>query len=181
MKFRTNYFLRNMIDLDIATLSEYLAGSEFNYVIVENGYPIVWASDNCPVVFGGEEDAFEELYALGLVNDKGNVSDYARVYTELEFIEDFCMDAIEDWIIKKIIELNNYDGVCYIEYLDSSFNGVIDINGMTDILNLCVGVDRMLSLLASDENDDKQDFIYITDLPFDIVVKIINKLENYVR
>lgn len=181
MKIRTNYFLRNMIDLDIATLSEYLAGSEFNYVIVENGYPIVWASDNCPVVFGGEEDVLTELYTLGLCDADGNVYDNARVYTEAEFIEDFCMDAIENWIIKKVIELNNYDGVCYIEYLDSSFNGVIDINGMTDILNLCVGVDRMLSLLASDENDDKQDFIYITDLPFDIVVKIINKLENYVR
>ncbi len=179
MEFKHNYFLRNMVDLDIKSLAEYLKHSDVNYVIMVNDEPIVFAGDKTPAVFGGEIDVQNELAECELVNENFELKEGVKVLTESDFIKQFCMDAIEDWIIKKIIELNNYDGVCYIEYLDNSFNGVIDINGMTDILNLCVGVDRMLSLLASDENDDKQDFIYITDLPFDIVVKIINKLENY--
>ena len=49
---------------------------------------------------------------------------------------------------------------------------------MTDILNGSVGVDGLLSLLISDEDDNKQDFITLGDIEdsnviFNILVQVL--------
>lgn len=175
MNIKTNYFLRNMIDLNIDSLSKYLEDADFNYVIVENlDCPIVWVSDRSPVVFGDEAGVMQELYELGLI-DNENV----RVYTEAEFIADFCMDAIAKEIAKLIKEKGFYDGVNFIyQPFSINMNNVIDIDGMTDIICLYSINGKDVVMMGSNDDDTIQDYIFLNEIPFEVVIRIINELEN---
>lgn len=179
MNIKTNYFLRNMIDLDKFSIADYLMDAEFNYVIIENNVPIVWASDNSPVVLGGEEDTYVELEAIGGLDDKGNINSHFRIMTELEFIMDFCLDAITEFLYNKVVLLNEFDGTNYLQYFDKSFNGVCDINGMTDVLTIYSDTEnKNISFLVSDTDDKHQDFCYLGDFDNDLIVKIVKYIEN---
>jgi len=183
MKIKTNYFLRNMVDLEITTLSEYLKGAKFNYVILEKNVPIVWGSDNSPVIYGGLVDIDDELVELKAYADeeKLTLKPEFKVITEARFIKDFCLDAIAEYLFKKVVETKNFDGVNYILHFDKTFNGIININGMTDILNIYADmVNKNVNFLISDDEDIKQDFCYLGDFPYNVIIKIINYVENII-
>ena len=113
MEIKTNYFLRNMVDLEITTLSEYLKGAKFNYVILEKNVPIVWGSDKTPVIYGGFEDVEAELVELKAYADKEETTlkPEFKLITEAKFIKDFCLDAIAEYLFEKVVKLKNFDGV----------------------------------------------------------------------
>jgi len=183
MKIKTNYFLRNMVDLDMYTLSEYLKGAKFNYVILEKNVPIVWSSDNSPVIYGGLEDVEAELVELKAYADKEETTlkPEFKVITEARFIKDFCIDAISEYLFEKVVKLKNFDGVSYILHFDNTFNGIINIDGMTDILNTYADMtNKNVNFLISDDEDKKQDFCYLGDFPYNVIVKIVNYMENVI-
>ena len=169
-----------MIDLDIHSVFEYLIASEFNYVIVENGYPIVWDSDNTPVVFGGEEDVMRELNTLGLIDDSGKISDMVNVFTEKEFIETYCLDAISIYLFNRVMAINESDGVNIILHLSSDFNNIIDIDNMTDILTIYADKrNESVSFLIASNDDEYRSIISISEIPIDVIINIVKFVENY--
>ena len=183
MEIKTNYFLRNMVDLEMYTLSEYLKGAKFNYVILEKNVPIVWGSDNSPVIYGGLEDVEDELVELKAYADKEETTlkPEFKVVTEAKFIKDFCLDAIGKYLFEKVVKLKNFDGVNYILHFDDAFNGIINIDGMTDILNIYADmVNKNVNFLISDNDDKKQDFCYLGDFSYNVIVKIINYVESII-
>ena len=183
MEIKTNYFLRNMVDLEITTLSEYLKGAKFNYVILEKNVPIVWGSDKTPVIYGGFEDVEAELVELKAYADEEETTlkPEFKVITEAKFIKDFCLDAIAEYLFEKVVKLKNFDGVNYILHFDNTFNGIINLNGMTDILNVYADmVNKNVNFLISDDDDIKQDFCYLGDFPYNVIVKIVNYVENII-
>ena len=183
MEIKTNYFLRNMVDLEITTLSEYLKGAKFNFVILEKNVPIVWGSDKTPVIYGGFEDVEAELVELKAYADEEETTlkPEFKVITEAKFIKDFCLDAIAEYLFEKVVKLKNFDGVNYILHFDNTFNGIINLNGMTDILNVYADmVNKNVNFLISDDDDIKQDFCYLGDFPYNVIVKIVNYVENII-
>ena len=183
MDIKTNYFLRNMVDLDITSLGEYLKGAKFNYVILEKNVPIVWGSDKAPVIYGGFEDVEAELVELKAYADEEELTlkPEFKVITEARFIKDFCLDAIAEYLFEKVVKLKKFDGVNYILHFDKTFNGVINLNGMTDILNICADMtNKNVNFLISDYDDIKQDFCYLGDFPYNVIVKIINYVESII-
>lgn len=93
MIIKTNYFLRNMVDLGIATIGEYLKSADQNYVILVNGKPIVWG-DKTPVVCGDEASLQNELSEMQGMDDDGALKEGWQVLTEFDFLVKFCKDAL---------------------------------------------------------------------------------------
>lgn len=179
MEFKKNYFLDNIKELGINSLSEYLKNSPYNYVILENNVPLVFASDNAPVIYGGIEDVNEQLNELaGYKNDA--VKDNFRILTERNFIISFCLDAVADYIAKKVIIHGKFDGTNYVLNTDDSFNGIINIDGMTDILGIYASnnSNSELSILISSRDDKKREFITLSELSFDNIIKIVKLVES---
>ena len=182
MEIKTNYFLRNMVDLEITTLSEYLKGAKFNYVILEKNVPIVWGSDKTPVIYSAlvVEAELVELKAYA-DEEKTTLKPEFKVVTEARFIKDFCLDAIAEYLFEKVVEMKNFDGVNYILHFDNTFNGIINLNDMTDILNVYADmVNKNVNFLISDDEDKKQDFCYLGDFPYNVIIKIINYVESLI-
>ena len=170
IKHKKKYFLVNAIDMG-ESIKEYLESAKFNYVIVEGRQVLMWGN-KFPVIFGSMEDVNAEIENY-LKDSKSQIS----VMSEFDFIINHCFSAIEEIIINQIKVKGQNDGVCHIFFFNN-LNNVININGMTDILNGSVGVDGLLSLLISDEDDNKQDFISLGDIKdsdviFNILVQVL--------
>ena len=100
MIIKTNYFLRDMAELGIATIGEYLKTADQNYIILENGKPIVW-DDKAPVVYGDEASLQNELSELGVWSgDNSSLKEGWQVLTEFDFLVKFCKDALLTEIFK---------------------------------------------------------------------------------
>ena len=162
---RKKYFLRNAVDCE-KSIFDYIQDSIFNYVILDNNYPLTWG-DGSPVIYGSLEDAKAE-------SQEGDV-----IITEWEFLVKFYMNDIEEILINTIKENGEFDGNCYVHWLGEDFYGVINLDGYTDILGAFVGTDNMLSFLVSDENDNKQGFVDILQFDNDVIYKIINNILKY--
>lgn len=170
VKHKKKYFLVNAIDMG-ENIKEYLESAKSNYVIFEGNQVLMWGN-KFPVIFGSMEDVNAEI--------KNNLKDSKSqiiVMSEFDFIIDHCFSAIEEIIINQIKIKGENDGVCHIFFFNN-LNNAININGMTDILNGSVGVDGLLSLLISDEDDNKQDFISLGDIKdsdviFNILVQVL--------
>ena len=184
MKIKTNYFLRNMVDLEITSVAEYLKNSDFNYVILEKNIPIVWASDNTPVIYGGEMDVINELMELEAFVDIENLilKPGFKVMTEQDFINSYCLDAIKNYIAKKVLCNGEFDGTNYVLNTDNTFNGIVNVYGVTDILGIYVSNDSKseLTFLMSNNTDTKRDFFVLTDFDFDVIIKIVDFVEKEV-
>ena len=103
MIFKTNYFLRNMVDLGIATIGEYLKSADQNYVILWKGVPIVWGGDMTPVIYGDEASVTAELSEQGAWNgDNSSLKEDWEVLTEFDFLVKFCKEAILKEIFKNV-------------------------------------------------------------------------------
>ena len=85
------------------------------------------------------------------------------------------LGVFEELIKRSVMESKETDGVNPIKYL-SNLNGVIDLNGYTDILSAVVGADGLLSVLVSNADDSKQSFVSLWDLPLSAVMEIFNQL-----
>ena len=165
MEINQAYIIRNCIDLGVS-IKNYLINSEYNYVILDKMVPLVW-DDNTPVIFGDIEEVKAELKMLG----RGDF----MVVTEKAFILNYCKDYLVSLIKLKVLEETNFDGVCYVKFLN--MNNTIDINGMTDILNVTIGDDGLLSFLISNEDDTKQSFACLNDFNnytiFEILMQVL--------
>lgn len=174
IEFKHNYVERNVVDLEIS-IKKYLEGANVNYVILENGNPLIWGGDKTPVIYGGKNDVFIELkYNCNayLDEEKEILKEGWSVITELEFLVKYCSDWLEKILIKDIVKRGEKDGNIYRYYLD--MNNTININGKyTDILCGHVGEDGILTFLISDTNDDYMDFVRINELPNDVIFNIL--------
>ena len=178
MELKKNYFLRNMVDVE-KNLSTYLKDADFNYVILEKNIPLVWG-DKTPVVFGGEIDVQNELVELNALNENGTLKDDFKVMTELEFIETFCLNEVVNFIKKKTLCDGVFDGVNMVVNTDDTFNNLVKFEDMTDILGIYVNMNGHdePSVLVSSNDDTKRNFIYVSELPMNIIIKIIEFLEK---
>ena len=177
IKIKKDYFKKNMVDLE-CNVKDYILNSEFNYVILENGVPFVWA-DNSPVVFGDENSAISELLELHIINEDNDViPNNIRIMTEFEFLVEFCYNELVTILANEICnnDDNEYDGVCWIHWFDSKFYNLINIeNTYIDILGAYVGEDGNLSFSVY-ENDYFSTFVSLYEFPTDIIYKIINDI-----
>lgn len=178
MELKKNYFLRNMVDVE-KNLSTYLKDADFNYVILEKNIPLVWG-DKTPIVFGGEIDVQNELVGLDALNENGTLKDDFKVMTELEFIETFCLIEVVNFIKKKTLCDGVFDGVNMVVNTDNTFNNLVNFNNMTDILGIYANMNGHdePSVLVSSNDDTKKEFIYVSKLPMDVIIKLIEFLEK---
>lgn len=152
---KTNYFLDFVLENNIS-VKEYLKDAEHNYVALEK--------DNTPIVF---DDGLPLIY----FNSEEVNLDNVNIITEKDFILLYCKDYLENlikWNVESRCEENN-DDVFFLKDL----NGVIDIDGMTDVLNAHVGCDNNLSFLISDYTDSKQTFVSMYDLSDEVIFEIL--------
>ena len=179
IEFKKNYFKRNAIDCD-CSVKDYILDSYFNYVVLENGVPLIWG-DRTPVIYGDIDSLNESLSEMNMLVN-GKLIDGVEVITELEFINEFCQKELEKLIIDEVKQDCNYDGVTYIKFLDA--NNLInegDEHKMTDILNVCVSYycdfsGFGVSYLISDADDKYQTYVgsekFNDDVLFDILCQI---------
>ena len=83
--------------------------------------------------------------------------------------------------IKLAVENNGEDdGNCKVLYL-SDLNGVINLNGYTDILSAHVGEDGLLSFLVATPDDKSQSFVSLFSFPQEVIEKIIEQVAGLAR
>ena len=90
------------------------------------------------------------------------------------------MTEIERKIFDYVKANGEDDGVCIVFWLDESFNGVISIDGYTDILGIyntqyLDGGDALSFYIASSD-DSKETFVDFYEFPKDVQEKIIKHL-----
>lgn len=166
-----------MVDLG-CNIKDYILNSEFNYVILENGVPFVWASDNTPVVFGNENSVISELCELHIIKDASdNIPNNIRIMTEFEFLVDFCYNELVTILANNIAnnDDNEYDGNCWIHWING-LNNAIKIDSYTDILGAYVGYDGALSFLITNNSDCVQTFVGLGDFDNNVIYKIVNNI-----
>lgn len=155
IEIKQNYFLRNCVDLEVS-VKDYLKNADSNFIVFENDEPLVWG-DRTPVVYGSMDEA------MASVNELKNVGK-VEYMTEKEFIFTYCFNAIEILLSVNVLDRGEDDGVCTIVFLNN-LNGVIYIDGMTDILNVAIGKeDGAMTFLISDMTDENQTFVSLDDV-----------------
>jgi hypothetical protein len=95
-------------------------------------------------------------------------------------IETLFIGMVENAIKVAVNNNGESDGVCKVLYLDG-LNKVMSLaDGLyTDVLSAHIGVDGLLSFLASDDGDKHQTFVNIGELPMEVVAEIFNKIYAY--
>ena len=90
------------------------------------------------------------------------------------------LHEVADYIAKKVIIYGKFDGTNYVLNTDDSFNGIINIDGMTDILGIYASnnSNSELSILISSRDDKKREFITLSELSFDNIIKIVKLVES---
>ncbi len=178
MDFKKNYFLRNMIDLE-KTLGEYLADADENYVILENGEPLIWVGDRTPVIFGDEMGVLNELGEIKGLDDNGDLLPNFKVMTEQDFIYEHCLSALADWFKDKAKEIGENDGVCNIIWLDKTFNNFIPAGKASDVLGIYNSLESDgLSFLMSDSEDSLQTFFTLDDFYMNEIIEFVKFVEK---
>lgn len=178
MKLKTNYFLTNMIDCNIDCVADYFENAKYNYVIMQNGQPVHWIEEDgdAPIIYGDKEDYENELkYNLDGYNEDGTLKDEFEVMTEWDFLMEYCLDAIISYMIKQIKRENNFDGVCYIHYM----NQIVKY-GKDDIIALYVSNDSELpnlsALIAENGDDCMQYFSSLIGFDKDTMLELIEDI-----
>lgn len=98
---KKDYFYEAADQLNIS-VEEYLGeGLDDNFVILDNGEPLVWESNNAPVIYGDKDEALNEISEWGKYAKVANVS----IITEREFLGRFCLEEYTK-AIKEIAEKN---------------------------------------------------------------------------
>ena len=135
------------------TVGEYLKNADFNYVIFYKGKVDAW-KDGSPVIYGDEMSVIAEIEQSNGLDENGNPTSDWSVMTEWDFICNYCLDWLVAYLANYICndDSNDYDGICWIHWLDKGFWGAINIDDgkYTDILGAYVGDDGALSFSICD-------------------------------
>ena len=159
-----------MIDCNIDCVADYFENAKYNYVIMQNGQPVHWIEEDgdAPIIYGDKEDYENELkYNLDGYNEDGTLKDEFEVMTEWDFLMNYCLFAIEDFIKNYVLKNGEFDGINHIHYMNNP-NGYKYI----DVLGVYANKDN-LSFLVSEDNDNKQYFLVLSDFNDDEILKII--------
>ena len=135
------------------TVGEYLKNADFNYVIFYKGKVDAW-KDGSPVIYGDEMSVITEIEQSNGLDENGNPTSDWSVMTEWDFICNYCLDWLVAYLANYICndDSNDYDGICWIHWLDKGFWGAINIDDgkYTDILGAYVDDDGALSFSICD-------------------------------
>ena len=135
------------------TVGEYLKNADFNYVIFYKGKVDTW-EDGSPVIYGDEMSVIAEIQQSNGLDENGNLTADWNVMTEWDFICKYCLNWLITYLANYIRNDNDneYDGVCWIHWLDKGFWGAINIDEgkYTDIVGAYVDDDGALSFSICD-------------------------------
>ena len=110
--------------------------------------------DGSPVIYGDEMSVIAEIEQSNGLDENGNPTFDWSVMTEWDFICNYCLDWLAAYLANYICndDSNDYDGICWIHWLDKEFWGAINIDDgkYTDILGAYVGDDGALSFSICD-------------------------------
>ena len=173
MKFtKTNFAEKAASELGVS-VGEYLKNADFNYVIFYKGKVDTW-EDGSPVIYGDEMSVITEIQQSNGLDENGNLTADWNVMTEWDFICKYCLDWLSTYLANYIRNDNDneYDGVCWIHWLDKGFYGAINIDSYTDILGAYVGEDGALYFLITNNSDCVQTFVGLSEFDNDVIYKI---------
>ena len=149
---KTNFVEEASRELGIS-VGEYLKNADFNYVIFYKGKVDTW-EDGSPVIYGDERSVIAEIEQSNGLDENGKPTSDWSVMTEWDFICNYCLDWLVAYLANYICndDSNDYDGICWIHWLDKGFWGAINIDDgkYTDILGAYVDDDGALSFSICD-------------------------------
>ena len=173
---KTNFVEGAARELKIS-VGEYLKYTDFNYVIFFKGKVDTW-KDGSPVIYGDEMEVIGEIQQSNGLDENGNPTADWSVMTEWDFICKYCLDWLITYLANYICnnDDNEYDGNCWIHWLDKGFWGAINLGDgkYTDILGAYVGADGALSFSVCDGRFmfDNVTFVGLSEFSNDIIYKI---------
>ena len=173
---KTNFVEEASRELGMS-VGEYLKNADFNYVIFYKGKVDAW-KDGSPVIYGDEMSVIAEIEQSNGLDENGNPTSDWSVMTEWDFICKYCLDWLVAYLANYICndDSNDYDGICWIHWLDKGFWGVININDgkYTDILGAYVDEDGALSFSVCDGEFmfDNVTFVGLSEFDNDVIYKI---------
>ena len=159
------------------TVGEYLKNADFNYVIFYKG-KVDAREDGSPVIYGDEMSVIAEIEQSNGFDENGNPTSDWSVMTEWDFICNYCLDWLAAYLANYICndDSNDYDGICWIHWLDKGFWGAINIDDgkYTDILGAYVGDDGALSFSICDGGFmfDNVTFVGLREFDNNVIYKI---------
>ena len=173
---KTNFVEEASRELGIS-VGEYLKNADFNYVIFYKGKVDAWKDGN-PVIYGDEMSVIAEIEQSNGLDENGNPTSDWSVMTEWDFICNYCLDWLSTYLANYICndDSNDYDGICWIHWLDKGFWGAINIDDgkYTDILGAYVGDDGALSFSICDGGFmfDNVTFVGLSEFDNNVIYKI---------
>ena len=173
---KTNFVEKASRELGIS-VGEYLKNADFNYVIFYKGKVDTW-EDGSPVIYGDEMGVIATIEQSNGLDENGNLTADWNVMTEWDFICKYCLDWLIAYLANYICNdnSNEYDGVCWIHWLDKGFWGAINIDEgkYTDILGAYVDEDGALSFSVCDGEFmfDNVTFVGLSEFDNDVIYKI---------
>lgn len=173
---KTNFVEEASRELGIS-VGEYLKNADFNYVIFYKGKVDAW-EDGSPVIYGDEMSVIAEIEQSNDLDENGNPTSDWSVMTEWDFICKYCLDWLVAYLANYICndDSNDYDGICWIHWLDKGFWGAINIDDgkYTDILGAYVDDDGALSFSICDGGFmfDNVTFVGLSEFDNNVIYKI---------
>ena len=173
---KTNFVEEASRELGMS-VGEYLKNADFNYVIFYKGKVDAW-KDGSPVIYGDEMSVIAEIQQSNGFDENGKPTSDWRVMTEWDFICNYCLDWLAAYLANYICndDSNDYDGICWIHWLDKGFWGAINIDDgkYTDILGAYVGDDGALSFSICDGGFmfDNVTFVGLREFDNNVIYKI---------
>ena len=173
---KTNFVEEASRELGMS-VGEYLKNADFNYVIFYKGKVDAWKDGN-PVIYGDEMSVIAEIEQSNGLDENGKPTSDWSVMTEWDFICNYCLDWLIGYLANYICndDSNDYDGICWIHWLDKGFWGAINIDDgkYTDILGAYVGEDGALSFSVCDGEFmfDNVTFVGLSEFDNDVIYKI---------
>ena len=173
---KTNFVEKAACELGIG-VGEYLKNADFNYVIFYKGKVDAW-KDGSPVIYGDEMSVIAEIEQSNGLDENGIPTSDWSVMTEWDFICNYCLDWLVAYLANYICndDSNDYDGICWIHWLDKGFWGAINIDDgkYTDILGAYVDEDGALSFSVCDGGFmfDNVTFVGLSEFDNNVIYKI---------
>ena len=173
---KTNFVEEASRELGMS-VGEYLKNADFNYVIFYKGKVDTW-KDGSPVIYGDEMSVIAEIEQSNGLDENGIPTSDWSVMTEWDFICNYCLDWLVAYLANYICndDSNDYDGICWIHWLDKGFWGAINIDDgkYTDILGAYVDEDGALSFSVCDGGFmfDNVTFVGLSEFDNNVIYKI---------
>lgn len=179
-RFTKKNFVEYAADEFEISVAEYLKNTPFNYVIFYKGKVDTW-NDGYPVIYGDEGEVMAEIEKSHGLDENGKPTADWDVMTEWDFICKYCFDWLVTYIANNIAnnDDNEYDGNCWIHYLDEYFNNLTDLGENTDIIGAYVGYDGALSFLVSNSKDSEQTFVGLGEFDNEVIYRITMNIFNF--